>query len=152
MLFLLIRSIHVLAAIWFCCGIAGYLTARLAALRAEDVHAVDALVKMMGRFRNLMVRPGGGLLVIFGLWAAYDEAWPRFSIHAIILLVILVPFMVLMVNGSHKLEAASAEAVKSGSVTLELNTAMRARPLVIAEYAVGVITILFLLLMLLKPA
>lgn len=149
---LLLRTLHVLASIWFCCGVAGYLTARLAALRSEDVHGVDALVKMMSWFRNFMIRPGGGLLVIFGLWAAYDEAWPRFSIHAIILLVILVPFMILMVNGSHKLEAASSEAVKSGSMTPGLSAAMRARPLVIGDYGISIITVLFLLLMLLKPS
>lgn len=152
MMLLIVRTLHILASIWFCCGVAGYVVTRLVALRNDDVRAVDALVKLMGRFRNFMIRPGGGLLVIFGLWAAYYEAWPRFSIHAIILLVILVPFMILMVKGSHKLEAASAEAVKSGSVTPELSAAMRARPLVIGDYGISVITLIFLLVMLLKPA
>ena len=148
---LLVRTLHVLASIWFCCGIAGYLAARLAALRNEDVRAVDALVKLMGRFRNFMIRPGAGLMVIFGLWTAYDETWPAFSIQAIILLAILVPFVILTTKGVHKLEAASAEAVKSGSMTPELSAAMRARPLMIGDYGIGIITVLFLLLMLLKP-
>ncbi len=149
---LLVRTLHVLASIWFCCGVAGYVVTRLVALRNDDVRAVDTLVKLMGRFRNFVIRPGAGLLIIFGLWAAYYEAWPRFSIHAIILLVILVPFIVLTVTGLHKLETASAEAVKSGSVTPELRAAMRARPLVIGDYGISIITVLFLLLMLLKPA
>lgn len=148
---LIVRTLHVLAAIWYTCGVAGYIVARLAALQTEDVRGVGALVRLMGHFRNLMIRPGGALLVIFGLLTAYYEAWPRFSIHAIILLVIFVPFMVMTVKGLHKLEAAGAEAVKSGSVTPELSAAMRARPLVIGDYGIGVITVLFLLMMLLKP-
>lgn len=149
---LLVRSLHVLAAIWFTCGAAGYIVTRLAMLKAEDVCAVDALVSLMARFRNRMIRPGGMLLVIFGLWTAWYESWPRFAIDAIALLIIFVPFMVLAAKGSHKLETASTEAVKSGSVTPELRTAMRARPLLIGDWGIAVVTLLFLLLMLLKPA
>jgi len=147
---LIVRTIHVLAAIWFCCGIAGYLVARLAMLRTEDVRGVDALVKLMGRFRDLMIRPGSALLLIFGIWTAYYEAWPEFSIHALILLIVLIPFVVMEIRGLKKIETANVEALKSGAVTTELKAAMHARPLVIGDYGVVIITILFLLLMLLK--
>ena len=149
---LLVRTLHILAAIWFVAGVAGYFMTRRAALRADDVKAVDAVVKLMSRFKNLMIRPGGMLLVIFGLWTAYDEAWPQFSIHAVILLVILVPFMVLLVRGLHKIEAACAEAVQAGSITPALGEAMGARGLKTGEIGVGIITVLFLLLMLIKPS
>src|SRR5579863_3239092 len=149
---LLVRTLHVLASIWFTCGVAGYAVARLAALKTGNLGSIDALVGMMTRFKNLMIRPGGALLVIFGLWTAYYEAWPEFSIHAIIVLIIFIPFMFMTVSGLHKLEAASAEAVKSGSVTPELSAAMRDRRLMIGDYGVSILTILFLLLMLLKPA
>lgn len=152
MLLLLVRSLHVLAAIWFTCGVAGYIVARLAALHSDDLGGVDALVKMMSRFRNQMIRPGGMLLVIFGLWTAYDESWPRFSLYAIILLVIFVPFMVLTAKGSHKLEALRDEAKQSGAVTPALRAGMRAQALMVGDYGVVAITVLFLLLMLLKPA
>ena len=151
-MFMLVRTLHILTAIWFICGVAAYVTTRLAMLKGEDVRAVEALVGMMARFRNLMIRPGGMLLVIFGLWAAWYEAWPRFAIHAIALLVVFVPFMVLTAKGSHGIEAASAEAVKAGSITPELRASMRDRKLVIGDWGISVITLLFLLLMLIKPA
>lgn len=149
---LLVRTLHILAAVWFTCGAAGYVVTRLAMLEAEDVRAVDTLVTLMVRFRNLMIRPGGMLLVIFGLWTAWYESWPRFAIYAIVLLIIFVPFIVMTAKGSHRLETASAEAVKSGSVTPELRAAMRARPLLTGDWGIAVVTLLFLLLMLLKPA
>ena len=150
MLFMTVRIVHILAAIWFCCGFVGYLVARLAMLRTEDVRGVDALVKLMGRFRDFLIRPGSALLVIFGIWTAYYEGWPEFSIHALILLIILIPFVALEIRGGHKVEAATAEAVKSGSVTPELKAAMHARPLVIGDYGVAIIVILFLFMMLVK--
>ena len=152
MLFMTVRILHVLAAIWFTAGVAAYLFTRLAILKSEDVRGLDALVRLMARFRNLMIRPGGALLVIFGLWAAYYESWPRFTIHAIVLLVIFVPFMALAARGSHMLEPLSAEAVQAGSITPALRAAMRDRKLVIGDWGIGIITVLFLFLMLLKPA
>lgn len=149
---LIVRTLHVLAALWFICGFAGYAVARAAALKTGNIGSLDALVGMMTRFKNLMIRPGGALLVIFGLWAAYYEAWPEFSRAAIVLLIIFVPFMVLTVRGLHKLEAVRTEAVQAGSVTPALRAAMRDRLLVVGDIGVGVITVLFLLLMLLKPA
>jgi hypothetical protein len=152
MLFMIVRTLHILAGIWFTAGAAAYLFTRLAMLKEQDVRGVDALVRLMARFRNLMIRPGGMLLVIFGLWAAYYESWPRFSIEAIVLLVIFVPFMALVARGSHGLEPISAEAVQAGSLTPALNSALRDRKLVIGEWGIAVITVLFLLLMIVKPS
>src|SRR5215469_9003731 len=104
MLFMTVRILHILASIWLTCGVAGYGFTRLAMLKSDDVRAIAALAGLMGRFRNLMIRPGGLLLVIFGLWAAYYESWPGFALHAIVLLIILVPFIVLTAKGSHRIE------------------------------------------------
>jgi Ca2+/Na+ antiporter len=150
MLFMTVRTLHILAGIWFTCGVAAYLLTRLAMLKSDDARSVHALVGLTGRFRNLMIRPGSILLLIFGLWTAYFEAWPRFSIEAIVLLVILVPFVVLTVKGGGRIEAASAEAVQSGPVTQALSAALRDRKTVVGEVGIGVITLLFLLLMILK--
>lgn len=150
MLFMTVRTLHILAGIWFTCGVAAYLLTRLAMLKSDDARSVHALVGLTGRFRNLMIRPGSILLLIFGLWTAYYEAWPRFSIEAIVLLVILVPFVVLTVKGGGRIEAASAEAVQSGPVTQALSVALRDRKTVVGEVGIGVITLLFLLLMILK--
>ena len=152
MLFMTVRTLHILAGIWFTAGVAAYLLTRLAMRKSEDVRGMSALVDLMARFRNLMIRPGGMLLLIFGLWAAYDESWPEFSIHALILLIIFIPFMLLTAKGSHAIETASAEALQAGSVTPALRTAMRDRKLQIGEWGIGIITVLFLLLMLIKPA
>ena len=152
MLFMTVRTLHILTALWFTCGTAGYIVTRLEMLKSEDIRGVDALVRLMARFRNLMIRPGGMLLVLFGLWTAYYESWPRFAISAIVLLVIFVPFMVLTAKGSHGIEAASTEAIKTGSITPALNAALRDRKLVIGEVGIGVVTLLFLLLMIIKPA
>lgn len=148
----IVRTLHILAGILFTCGVAAYLLTRLTALKIDEVRSVHALVGLMGRFRNTMIRPGSMLLVIFGLWAAYLESWPRFTINAIALLVILVPFVVLTVKGGNRIEAASAAAVQAGSVTPAMSSAMRDRKTVVGEVGVGVITLLFLFLMILKPA
>ena len=152
MLFMIVRTLHILAGIWFSAGVAAYLFTRLAMLKSGDVRGVDALVHLMARFRNLMIRPGGMLLVIFGLWAAYYESWPHFAISAIVLLVVFVPFMVLTAKGSHGIETASAEALQAGSITPGLHAALRDGKLKIGEWGIGIITVLFLLLMLIKPA
>ncbi|HSN17652.1 MAG TPA: DUF2269 family protein [Gammaproteobacteria bacterium] len=152
MLLMTVRSLHILAAIWFTCGVAAYLVTRLVMLQSGDARSVHTLVGLTGRFRNVMIRPGSILLLVFGLWTAYYESWPRFSLHAIALLVILVPFIVLTVKGGQRIEAASAEAVQAGAVTPTLGTALRDRKTVVGEVGIGVITLLFLLLMLIKPA
>lgn len=151
-MFILVCSLHILAAIWFTCGIAGYAIARLAAVKTENLGSLDALVGMMTRFKNLMIRPGGILLVIFGVWTAWYESWPRFTLSAIALLVIFVPFMVLTVRGLHELEAVRTEAIQAGSVTPALRAALRDRRSMIGDIGISIITVLFLLLMLLKPA
>ena len=152
MVFMIVRVLHILAAIWFTCGVAAYVITRLTLLQRHDVREVQALVTVIERFRNLMIRPGGALLVIFGLWTAYYESWPRFSLYAIVLLIIMVPFVVLTVRGTAKVVAASAEAVQAGSITPTLDAAMRDRKLVIGVSGASIITFLFLILMLVKPS
>ena len=152
MLFMTVRTLHILAAIWFTCGVAGYVVTRFTLLRRQDVREVQALVTVMEHFRNLMIRPGGALLVIFGLWTAYYESWPRFSLYAIVLLIIMVPFVVLTVRGTLKVVAASAEAGQAGAITPALDAAMRDRKLVIGVAGASIITFLFLLLMFIKPS
>jgi hypothetical protein len=152
MLFMTVRTLHILAGIWFTCGVAAYLLTRLTMLRSDDARSVHALVGLTGRVRNVLIRPGSALLLIFGLWTAYYESWPRFSLHAIALLVILVPFIVLTVKGGGRIEMASAEAVQAGSMTPALSAALRDRKTVAGEVGIGVITLLFLLLMIIKPA
>ena len=152
MLFMTVMTLHILAGIWFTCGVAAYLLTRLTMLKSDDVRSVHALVGLTGRFRNIMIRPGSMLLLIFGLWTAYYESWPRFTIHAIALLVILVPFVVLTVKGGNRIEAACAEAVQAGSVTPALSAALRDRKTSVGEMGIGVITLLFLLLMIIKPS
>lgn len=148
----LVRTLHILAAIWFTCGVAAYLLARFTMLKSDDIRSVHALVGLMGRSRDFMIRPGSMLLLIFGLWTAYDESWPRFTLYAIALLVILMPFVMMTVKGGKRIEAASAEAVQAGSVTPALSAALRDRKVVVGEMGVGLITLLFLLLMIIKPA
>jgi Ca2+/Na+ antiporter len=152
MLFMTVRTLHILAGIWFTAGVAAYLVTRLTMLKSDDARSVDALVGLMGRFRNLMIRPGSILLVIFGLWTAYYESWPRFAIDAVALLIILVPFVVLTVKGGHRIEAAGAEALQAASVTPALSAALRDRKTVVGEVGIGIITLLFLLLMIIKPS
>ena len=152
MMFMLVRTLHILAAIWFTCGVAAYLLARLSMLKSDDARSVQALVGLTGQARNFLIRPGSILLLVFGLWTAYYESWPRFSIHAIVLLAVLVPFIVFTVKGGRKIEAASTEAVQGGSVTPALSAALRDRKTVVGEVGIGVITLLFLILMIIKPA
>ena len=151
-MFVLVRTLHILAAIWFTCGVAAYMVTLRAMRQEKDIRAVGALMRLIGRIMPLMMRPGGLLLVIFGLWTAYYESWPRFSMEAIALLVIFVPFMALTGLGSHKLQAAVAEALQAGSVTPALEAALRDRKLVIGDAGIGFITLLFLLLMTIQPS
>ena len=152
MLFMIVRTLHILAGIWFTCGVAAYMVTRMTMQREEDIRAVGALMRLTSRIMLLMMRPGGMLVVIFGLWTAYYESWPRFSLEAIGLLVIFVPFMVLTGQGSHKLQAAVAEALSAGSMTPALKAAMHDRRLAVGSLGIEVITLLFLILMIVKPS
>lgn len=149
--FLLIRSLHILAAFLYMGGLAGYVGMRLASAKAVNFEAVKSLLGSMYRFERYMLIPGGALLVIFGLLTAWLEHWPHFALMAIGLLLLMLPFVVVSGPRAAKLQAALAEATQAGKLTDRLQAAMHDKVFFACESATVVLVLLILLVMLFKP-
>ena len=150
-MFLLIRSLHILAAFLYIGGLAGYVGMRLASVNASNLEAVKSLLGSMYRFERYMLMPGGALLVIFGLLTAWLEHWPNFALEAIGLLLVMVPFVVISGPRAKKLAAALTEAVQAGKLTDGLRDAMRDKVFFVCELVTVALVFLILLVMLFKP-
>jgi uncharacterized membrane protein len=150
--FLLVRSLHVLAAFCYIGGLSGYLGMRLALLNSSSLEAVALLQRILHRFEKFMLLPGGALLVIFGILTAWLEHWPHFALEAIGLLLLMIPFVVISGPRAQKVDMALAEALQAGELTGRLRAAMRDKVLFVSELATVAIVLLILFLMLVKPA
>jgi len=148
---LLVRSLHILAAFWYIGGLAAYVGLRLASAKATSLEATASLLGSMYRFERYMLLPGGALLVIFGLLAAWLEHWPHFALVAIGLLLLMVPFVAVSGPRAAKVQTALAEAKQAGTLTARLRTAMRDKVFFVCELVTVVIVLLILLVMLFKP-
>ena len=150
-MFLLIRSLHILAAFLYMGGLAGYVGMRLASAKATRLEAVESLLGSMYRFEKYMLMPGGALLVIFGLLTAWLEHWPHFALEGIGLLLLAVPFVIISGPRAKRLAAALTEAVQAGKLTDGLRDAMRDKVFFACEFVTVVLVFLILLVMLFKP-
>ena len=149
--FLLVRSLHIMAAFLYMGGLAGYVGMRLASAKASNLEAVKSLLGSMYRFERYMLMPGGALLVIFGLLTAWQEHWPHFALMGIGLLLLALPFVAVSGPRAAKLQAALAEATQAGTLTDRLRAAMRDKVFFVCELVTVVLVLLILLVMLFKP-
>jgi len=67
MLFLLVRFLHIVSAIWFLGGILARQIVRAYAKRTDNVQRFSVMSEVAGRIENTMVIPGNMAVIIFGV-------------------------------------------------------------------------------------
>jgi uncharacterized membrane protein len=134
-LYLLLRFLHISAAIIFVRGLFARQAVRSLTSRASDVGAIVTLTQAAGRVERLMVIPGNILVIVFGVALALltrapllgsilgdSRNWLLASTVILVLLLPLVP-IVFLPRGKH-FEAALREATDAGRITSELRQQM----------------------------
>ncbi len=159
---LIMRLLHILAAIWFVGGLLGRGMAFAQAGRAGDVHTASALLRFSERFERLMVIPGSQAVLVFGLLTAWLQGQPllgflqgagvNWLLVSLALFLSGVPMVIfLLIPRSRQRAAALDVAVAQGSFTPDLRAALRDRVVIGSRAAELAIVFAVLVLMVLKP-
>src|SRR5262249_7068685 len=135
--------LHVLTAFVLVTGILGRGLAMREAARASDIHVVEALVHLAGRF-EAMVRAPSIAVLVFGLLAAWRAGWPilgflrggsvNWILVSLVLYLSVIPLIIwLFLPRARIFERALQDAVGQGRVTPALGRAF-ADPTVAAAH------------------
>ena len=158
---MILNLLHVLSGFVFVSGLVGRGLALRDAARADEIHAVAALVRLAGRFEALVRAPSIVVLGL-GLLAAWRGGWPilgflqggsvNWVLVSLVLYLSLVPLIVwVFLPRGRVFELALQEAVAAGRVTPALREAF-ADPVVAAAHAWELVAItLVIALMVTKP-
>jgi len=156
-----LNLLHVLAAFLLVSGIVGRGVALRQAARSEDVRAMEALVRLAGRFET-MVRAPSIVALMLGLLAAWRGGWPilgflqgggvNWILVSLMLYLTLVPLIVwIFLPRGRIFEQAFQDALRLGRVTPAL-TAAFTDPVVAAAHAWELLVLgLIVVLMVTKP-
>jgi len=162
MLPLLLKFLHVVAAIWFISGILGRTITMWQASKVSNVQMAATLVHLAGYFEHWMVRPGSLIVLGFGLVTAWTQHWPvlgslqgapiNWLLASTIIYLSAVPIIPLVFIPRGKIfEKALQQALSLGQMTSDLKAAFHDRVVGMAHiYELGVIVVVTLL-MVLKP-
>jgi uncharacterized membrane protein len=131
MLFLFVRFLHVISAMWFIGGILARQIVRAYAKRTDDVRRFAALSEAAGRIESTMVIPGNMAVIIFGVILALilkapilgflqgaSRNWLLVSNLLLVIGVLSVP-LIFLPRGK-KFDVALNEALAKGQMTPEL--------------------------------
>ncbi len=158
---MILNLLHVLTAFLLVGGLVGRGLALRDAARADEIHAVAALVRLAGRFEALVRGPSIAVLGL-GLLAAWRGGWPilgflqggsaNWILASLVLYLTLVPLILwVFLPRGRVFERALQDAVAAGRVTPALRVAF-ADPVVAAAHAWELIAItLVIALMVTKP-
>ena len=154
--------VHVLTVLWLVAGVVGRDFCWALAARVQDLGSVRTMAQTAGNFERAMVRPATLIVLLTGLFAAWQRGWPilgflqggaeNWVLASILIYLSIVPVIlfVFLPRGRiyHRaLEAASAR----GTVTPELRAAIN-DPFVRAARGYEVLMVATLvLLMVAKP-
>ncbi len=161
-LYLLLRFLHIFAAIIFVGGLFARQAVRTLLPRATDVSTIVTLTNAAGRVERLLVIPGNLFAIIFGLLLALMTRAPilgsfqvphsNWLLASILILVLLFPLVPLVFLPRGKLfEAALAEASSKGAITPGLQAKMDDRTVRFAHIAEMIGVVLIVVLMVYKP-
>ncbi len=156
-----LNLLHVLTAFWLVSGMVGRGVALQEAARAADVRAVEALVRLAGRFER-MVRVPSIAVLVFGLLTAWRQGWPilgfleggriNWVLASLVLYLSLVPLVVLVLLPRGRVfERALRDALTQGRVTPALTAAFRDRAVSAARAWELLVVALLVWLMVAKP-
>jgi uncharacterized membrane protein len=162
MLILLIKFLHIAAAIWFISGLLGRTITQWQASRSTDIKTVATLMHLSSYFENWMVRPGSIVVLGFGLLTAWAGRWSvlgalegipsNWLLVSTVLYLSAVPIIPLVFIPRGKVFASALEqSLSLGTVTADLRAAFADRVVRAAHgYELAVILVVTLL-MVLKP-
>ena len=153
-----LKLLHVVIAFWFVAGLIGRTVVIRQASRSAEVATVTELMRLAGRFENLMVIPGSVAVLVAGLFTAWSQHHPWFAqgsywlptaVGTYVASMALVP-LVFLPRG-RVFEAALEGARNAGRVTPELTAAFRDRAVWAARTTEALVVAFVLALMVLKP-
>ena len=162
MLFLFVRFLHVISAMWFIGGILARQIVRAYAKRTDDVRRFATFSEAAGRIENTMVIPGNMAVIIFGVILALiikapilgflqgaDRNWLLVSNLLLMIGLVIVP-TVFLPRGK-KFAVVLEEALAKGQMTPELRLHLE-DPVVKAAHWYELISMpLIVFLMVFKP-
>lgn len=158
---ILLNLLHVVTAFVLITGILGRGLTMREAGRASDVHVVEALVRLAGRF-EIMVRAPSIAVLAFGLLSAWRTGWPilgflqggtvNWILASLVLYLSMIPLIIwLFLPRGRIFEQALEDAVGEGRVTPALRRAF-ADPVVAAAHVWELIVLgVIIVLMVAKP-
>jgi uncharacterized membrane protein len=157
-----VKFLHIVAGIGLIAGIIGRAFALAQANRSPDIHTVNSLVQLGGRFESLLVRPGSFVVLGLGILLAWLQGWPllgfiqggqsNWLLVSLLLYFATIPLIIFVFVPRGKLfEQALGAALAEGQVTPELTRAFNDQAVRMAHYVEGLLIIAILYLMVAKP-
>src|SRR5262245_17825278 len=156
-----LNVLHVLTAFWLVSGIGGRGMSLKEAARSSDVRAVDALVRLAGRF-EAMVRAPSIAVFVLGLLTAWWGGWPilgflqgasvNWLLASLVLSLSLAPLIIwVFLPRGQIFERALRAALAEGRVTEALRAAFADRAVAAAHAWELIVLATVIVLMVAKP-
>ncbi len=157
-----LKPLHVAAAIWFISGLLGRNIVLAQARKTKDIHILEPLIQLAGVFDNLMVVRGAEVVLVLGLITAWAEGYPvlgfvqgaqsNWVLVSLLLFLSTIPLVVFIFLPRGKVfDRAFKTAAASNQFTPELETALD-DPWVSAAHTYELVIIaVVLILMVVKP-
>jgi hypothetical protein len=159
---LIVKMLHVFAAIALFCGMAGRLVTFRRAGQAPGLGAALALLETSEWFERRLVIPASGLILLFGVLAAWRGQWPllgflqgagsNWLLLSLVLFFALVPAIPLYLLPARQRRAQAAQAaLAQGAVTPALAAALHDRGVIAYRAIELVVVVIITVLMVTKP-
>jgi hypothetical protein len=156
-----LNVLHVLTAFLLVSGVVGRGMSLREAAQAQDVRAVEALVRLAGRFEAMVRGPSIAVLVL-GLLTAWRGGWPilgflqggsaNWVLASLVLYVTLVPLIIWVFLPQGRIFARTIQdALAEGRVTPALTAAFGDPAVTVAHAWELIVLILLIWLMVVKP-
>ncbi len=159
---LIFKLLHVLVALWFITGLLGRNLTLAQAKKTTEVHTVNSLVQLAGRFERLMVIPGSQAVLLLGLFTAWAQGWPilgflqgghaNWLLASLLIYLTVIPLIIwVFVPRGKVFEAALKDALVQQHVTPALRAAFTDRAVAWAHRMELTAVAIVVILMVTKP-
>ena len=160
--YILIKFLHIVAAIMFVGGVFARQLVRSSAKKTSDVQFLASVMHGAGRIETIMVIPGSNVTVILGVVLAIIEGFPIFGflqgasqnwllVSNILLITGLVLIPTVFIPRGKKFEPILKAALAEGRITPELHAAIDDKVVQNAHLFQEVSIMVIVALMVLKP-
>ena len=154
--------LHVLTGVALACGAVGRLVTFQMARGAKDLASAQALLRASDFFERRVTIPASGLVLLFGLLAAWGSAWPllgflqggrsNWLLAALVIYLLPIPAIPLyLLPARRRRDQAVAAAGTSGPITPALRAALDDRGVLVLRWLELAVFAIVLTLMVTKP-